>query len=112
MNKIVSTEPLKVSAPWKCNNCGHEILAKQIAWGNLSLQREIEILDKKSPEAFEEFLLKYKETLHDQNTHVLQIKYALTQLYGNVPGFMMHGNHFIVYQFVIITDAHLFMGKY
>lgn len=29
--------------------------------------------------------------LHEQNTFVLQIKYALTQLYGNVDGFRWQG---------------------
>lgn len=59
--------------------------------GNKSLQREIENIPKNSPKSFEEFLIKYQLILHDKNTHVIQIKYALTQLYGNVPGFYLNG---------------------
>ena len=44
-----------------------------------------------SPRALEEFLIKYQDTLHEKNTHVLQIKYALVQLYGKIAGFAIHG---------------------
>lgn len=78
-------------AGWKCLLCPHEIPAKQIIWGNNAMTKEIESLDKSSPKQFEEFLHRYRDTLHEKNTHVLQVKYALTQLYGNVEGFYLHG---------------------
>lgn len=53
--------------------------------------KEIDSLDKTSVKAFEEFLFRYREILHEKNTHVLQVKYALTQLYGNAPGFSLLG---------------------
>lgn len=55
------------------------------------MQNEINSLKKTSPKQFEEFIHRYRDTLHERNTHVLQVKYALTQLYGNVNGFLMHG---------------------
>ncbi|XP_050334966.1 SET domain-containing protein SmydA-8 [Bactrocera neohumeralis] len=90
VGKIISTDPLDNGALWKCQLCPHEIPAKQINWGNGAMLKEIESLNKMSPRAFEEFLHRYRDTLHEKNTHVLQVKYALTQLYGNAPGFQMH----------------------
>ncbi|XP_055907545.1 SET domain-containing protein SmydA-8 [Eupeodes corollae] len=90
VGKIVSTNPLDNEAVWRCLLCPHEITAKQIIWGNNAMMKEIESLDKTSPKQFEEFIYRYRETLHEKNTHVLQVKYALTQLYGNVPGFYLH----------------------
>ncbi|XP_055373089.1 SET domain-containing protein SmydA-8 [Condylostylus longicornis] len=90
VGKIISTNTSDKNAPWKCELCPHQIPAKQIAWGNTAIQKEIENLDKKSPKDFEEFIVKYQDTLHEKNTHILQIKYALTQLYGNVEKFLLH----------------------
>lgn len=91
VSKMVSTHPLDPLAHWACVGCEHRIPARQIALGNKTLQDEIEALDKKSPREFEKFLLRYKDTLHAQNTHVVQVKYALVQLYGNVAGFYLNG---------------------
>lgn len=90
IGKILSTEPLNNAADWKCQICSHIIKAKQIISGNNTISKEIEQINKSSPRGFEEFLLKYRDTLHDKNTHVLQVKYALVQLYGNVNGFRFH----------------------
>lgn len=66
------------------------------------LQFEIENLPKRSPYDLELFLEKYclrrngangEVLLHATNTFVLQIKYALTQLYGNVGGFLFDGEY-------------------
>ncbi|XP_053954619.1 SET domain-containing protein SmydA-8 [Anastrepha ludens] len=89
VGKIISTDPLDNGAVWKCQLCPHEIPAKQINLGNNAILKEIETLNKKSPSALEEFIHRYRDTLHEKNTHVLQVKYALTQLYGNFPGFLI-----------------------
>lgn len=98
---VVSTEPLQDAAPWRCDNCSHEVSAKQIDWGNQALKRELETLDKKGPHALEAFLEKYKSVLHSTNGHALQVKYALSQIYGNIEGYLLAGesvkillNHF------------------
>lgn len=80
------------NAGWKCQLCPHQLSAKQIHLGNAAIQKEIESLDKSSVKAFEEFLYRYRVTLHEKNTHILQVKYALSQLYGNAPNFSIHGN--------------------
>lgn len=89
--KIISTDSLNVASVWQCEDCGHEIHAKQIKWGNAALQTEISNLNKNDPKEFEQFLMKYDGALHPLNSFVTQIKYALTQLYGNVRGFLLNG---------------------
>lgn len=101
--QLISTNPLStgsddgdgtnddISPMWKCNLCHHKLSNQQIMMQNLVVQNEIDTLEKKSPGALEDFLIKYEHILHAQNSHVLQIKYALIQLYGNIPGFLMSG---------------------
>lgn len=78
-------------AVWKCQLCPHQLSAKQMILGNVAIQKEIDELSKTSVKAFEDFLYRYRITLHEKNTHILQVKYALTQLYGNAPGFSIQG---------------------
>lgn len=90
--KMVTTDPLNERAVWRCNaaDCPHETAGRMIESGNRTLMKELEKLER-SPRAFEEWLQRYEETLHARNTHVLQVKYALIQMYGNVHGFRLHG---------------------
>lgn len=88
--RILPTNPLNNQAVWKCNSCPHDVPARQVSWGNDTIMKEVRDLDRTSPKKFEEFIIKYQKTLHEGNTHIIQVKYALTQLYGNIPGFLMH----------------------
>lgn len=89
--QVISTNPMNDAAEWHCQLCPHHLSAKQINLGNTAMEKEIASLNRNSPKAFEEFLFRYRDTLHERNTHVLQVKYALTQLYGNAPGFSLGG---------------------
>jgi hypothetical protein len=91
--RVVSTAPLDDAAPWRCDSCDQQMQAKQINWGNQALQKELEMLDKKSPQQLEAFLDKYKTLLHPTNGHALQAKLALTQIYGNAPGYLLQVCH-------------------
>lgn len=85
---MISEKPLADDAPWGCASlsCGHRMKAVDYAAGQKSLMQEICSLNRESPKEFESFLTKYRGALHETNTFVLQVKYALTQLYGNSPG--------------------------
>ncbi|XP_055678969.1 SET domain-containing protein SmydA-8-like [Lutzomyia longipalpis] len=87
--KMIPTNPFEDTAPWRCSACESEISAKQVINGNRAIMTEISELDQHSPKEFEAFLLKYRDILHGTNTHMLQVKYALSQLYGNIPGFQL-----------------------
>jgi hypothetical protein len=90
---IISTNPLESSAPWKCEVCSHMIPGRQITWGNDAIRQEIAALDKTKPQALEGFLDKYKDALHPTNWHMLEVKYALSQMYGNMQGFLLSGKY-------------------
>lgn len=108
--KLVSIDPLDGTADWTCENCSLQMTSGNVQLIQNRLQFAIDNLRKQSPYDLEMFLEKYcvrpksaasKENgfhevnneifLHEQNTFVLQIKYALTQLYGNVDGFRWKG---------------------
>jgi hypothetical protein len=92
--KVISTDPLQNLAQWRCNSCGNEMTAKQIEWGNQALRDEIDKLDKRGPKDLEDFLEKYKNVLHPTNGHVLQVKHALSKIYGDVEGYSLAGKLF------------------
>lgn len=85
---MISEQPLKDEAPWHCTNmsCDNRMKWDVYEAGQKSLMHEICSLSRDSPKEFEAFLSKYRGALHETNTFVLQVKYALTQLYGNSPG--------------------------
>ncbi|XP_033158572.1 SET domain-containing protein SmydA-8 [Drosophila mauritiana] len=87
--KIISLNPLLNSAPWKCQLCNFKRSAKEVVTSDAELQQELESLDKTTPVALEEFIYRHRADLHETNTHILQAKYALTQLYGSASGFAM-----------------------
>ncbi|XP_047535658.1 SET domain-containing protein SmydA-8-like [Vanessa atalanta] len=86
---LVSTNPLDETAPWKCEKCGYCIQSRQMFWGNNALKQEINALNKSGPKVFEEFIDKYKATLHPTNHLVIQAKLALMQIYGNYKGYTL-----------------------
>lgn len=89
--KIVSTNPLENNAEWKCITCSHKVQAKQMTWGNEAIVKDLQSLDKTNPKEYEEFIIKYEQALHPTNYHIIQIKYALTHMYGHIPGFTHNG---------------------
>lgn len=91
--KIVSTDPLDEDAPWKCTECELEVSAEEVKWNNDVLKMEIRGIDKSDPSGFEAFLVHYHDTLHSKNCYVLDVKYALTQMYGNMDGYRLTGKY-------------------
>nr|XP_018907165.1 PREDICTED: protein msta-like [Bemisia tabaci]XP_018907166.1 PREDICTED: protein msta-like [Bemisia tabaci] len=86
-NYVISTEPLNRLADWQCTSCSKIFTAKQISLGNDALKKELQSLDKSSPSQLEHFLesyLTFDGVLHENNCHVLEAKYALCQIYGNM----------------------------
>ncbi|XP_061718853.1 SET domain-containing protein SmydA-8 isoform X1 [Cydia pomonella] len=86
---LMSTNPLDETANWKCEKCDHFILSKQMFWGNNALKQDLNKLDRNGPKQFEEFIMKYSQTLHPSNHLVLQAKLALIQIYGNYKGYTL-----------------------
>lgn len=108
--KLLPDNPFDSSSDWNCPKCDWQMSATNFQYTQSRLQFAIENIDRYAPYDFEAFLEKYcyyqKRTangtddiidsnilLHERNTFVLQVKYALTQLYGNVSGFLWHGTY-------------------
>ncbi|XP_075230843.1 SET and MYND domain containing, arthropod-specific, member 2 isoform X2 [Lycorma delicatula] len=84
--KMISIDPLDNSSKWQCKVCSHSIPARQIIAGNESLRQELEAARPSGINGLEYFLNKYLcdgSILHSTNTHILQAKHALSQLYSN-----------------------------
>lgn len=104
--KMISMDPLDSKANFKCEVCDHEIAAKQVNWGNEALRNEILSLNKTDPKQFETFLNKYKDILHSNSSHVLEVKYTLSQMYGNLNGYNICGkNHFNFFKKIILMEG-------
>ncbi|XP_065074954.1 SET domain-containing protein SmydA-8 [Ochlerotatus camptorhynchus] len=84
--KVVALDPLDVRSEWQCKSrkCSYRESALDAIRRSEHLQATIMALARgKSPcEEYEHFLTTHQSTLHRWNTNVLQVKYALTQLYG------------------------------
>lgn len=109
--KLLPDDPLDPTSDWNCGNCDFQVTATNFQFIQNRLQFAIENLPKQSPYDFETFLEKYSYRsrhnspsssdieedlsaeilMHEHNTFALQVKYALTQLYGNVDGFRWNG---------------------
>lgn len=89
---ILSSNPLEQDANWICEECGCEIEAADMIWANQELKKEISVL--KTPEDLEFFLTKYENALHPQNSHFLEVKYGLCQIYGEAEGFELPSKYF------------------
>lgn len=89
---MISEQPLQDDAVWRCASlsCDHSLPGDVYAAGQKSLMHEICHLGRDSPKEFEAFLSRYRTVLHETNTFVLQVKYALTQLYGNCVGHRLY----------------------
>lgn len=83
---VVCNDPLDMTSDWACQNCGHKITGRQMLRGNESFKKELEGIDKSvgELESLIERYLKVPSVFHDRNYHIVQAKYALTQLYGNM----------------------------
>lgn len=91
IGKVTSTNPMDNALDWQCDACHHRTSTKQIRYTHTTLQNEIANLNRNDPMEFEHFLVKYSDILHPLNSHVVQVKYALIQLYGKVRGFTLNG---------------------
>lgn len=115
--KLVVENPFDSASDWSCLKCEWQMNATNFQYIQKRLQFAIENIDRYAPYDFEAFLEKYcyypKQNgtddvidsnilLHEQNTFVLQVKYALTQLYGNVSGFLYKGTFAIM-----LSHSHL-----
>ncbi|XP_038105706.1 SET domain-containing protein SmydA-8 [Culex quinquefasciatus] len=84
---VVAVNPLDFRSDWRCEDkkCSYRESAQQYITRNEAFRAEIGQLScGAGPDGYECLLGRFQSTdvLHPWNTNVLQVKYALTQLYG------------------------------
>ena len=89
---IISNEPLNCESSWNCMKCHHKIQSTEIKSMLVKVQQQMDNLNRTSPIECEEILKQMSKYVADSNLLVIEIKYNLSMLYGNVNGFQYKGN--------------------
>lgn len=55
------------------------------------MQMKLQNLSNKSPRTLEEFLMENSREIHDNHLLMVEVKYALCLMYGNIAGFRYEG---------------------
>lgn len=90
---VISNESLNSVSYWSCMKCQHKIQAVEINTILRRLQHQMDNLNRTSPLECEELLKQMSKFVADSNLLVIEIKYNLSMLYGNVNGFQYKGNY-------------------
>lgn len=88
---VTSRNPLENLADWKCSKCENTLAANKILQFFTNMRVELENLDKKSVENCEKFLNDKEKLLPSSSVFIVDVKYALCMLYGNVNGYFYKG---------------------
>ncbi|XP_033226599.1 SET domain-containing protein SmydA-8-like isoform X2 [Belonocnema kinseyi] len=80
---VVSTNPLENYSQWKCSKCNQVFSGRQIALKKEEIRSGICSLNFTQADKLEEYLINHKKIVHGTNSYVLEINYALTQLYDD-----------------------------
>lgn len=89
--KITSDNPLNSLSLWSCDKCNAKYEASEIAAKLKMLQQQIDNLHKRSPTECENFLLKSYSMTPPNHLLLVEIKYILCLLYGNISEFQYKG---------------------
>lgn len=93
LGQVLSTDPLNMDAPWKCqaNNCeGYSISAKSVELLLNRINEEIEDIDCNDIAKMEATLEKYRNVLYPSHYLNVGLKLSLSQLYGKIQGYLIH----------------------
>lgn len=88
---VVSDNPLKNTSDWKCKECAEKISAQDVLKTVNKARLVLESINKRSVEECENYLKKFEATFPPSSVFMIDVKYALSLLYGNVSGFMIEG---------------------
>lgn len=89
---VTSCDPLDNLADWRCSKCDQMLSGKDVLMLLNSLRVKLQNLDKKSIENCEKFLTDHEDILPESSVFMVDVKYALCMLYGNVAGYNYEGN--------------------
>lgn len=89
---LTSCDPLVNLSDWQCSKCSQKFPAHQIISVLNKARIQLETLNKKSIHDCEAFLNEHELVLPSSSVFIIDVKYVLSLLYGNSPGFMTEGN--------------------
>lgn len=88
---LIPSNPLENSSSWRCKDCHLELPASQVILVLNQARSSLDYLDKKSIRACEKYLMNFEEKLSATSVFIVDVKFTLSLLYGNVAGFMIDG---------------------
>lgn len=88
---VTSVEPLENLSDWQCVKCGQKMPCMKVLQVLNVARSKLDSLNKKSVKDCEKFLKDFENILPDGSCFVVDVKYALCLLYGNVDGFYFGG---------------------
>lgn len=87
----IPTDPLVNTSDWHCMKCNQKLLASQVIPIINKARNSLETLNKKSVEECEKFLIEFGAVLPHSSVFMIDVKYALSLLYGNSERFLIGG---------------------
>ncbi|CAG9564431.1 unnamed protein product [Danaus chrysippus] len=87
---VLSTDPLRGDAAWRCSECTYEMSPAAVKLLLKRLTDEFDQIDANDVQGFENYLAKYRNVLQPNHYLNLSAKHSLSQLYGKVADYMIH----------------------
>ncbi|XP_030757180.1 SET domain-containing protein SmydA-8-like isoform X2 [Sitophilus oryzae] len=92
---VLCDNPLDLESPWSCTNVrnvcpGYSLSAHSHKLLINRISNEAESIDSNDIDALEHFLQKYRNVLHSSHYLCLGVKVTLSQVYGRIPGYLVH----------------------
>lgn len=88
---LIARDPLENFSEWICSSCNLKVSANRVIPILSKARASLEALDKKSIDACEKYLREFNGILPPTSVFLVDVKYALSLLYGNVSGFKLEG---------------------
>ena len=88
---LTSCDPLTNLSEWQCIKCEHKVSGAKIIQLTSEIRKSLDHLNKRSVVDCEDFIKSYKKFLPDSSVFMVDVKYALCMLYGNVEGYFYEG---------------------
>lgn len=90
---MTPTRPLVDDAPWRCNSCDQRLTAEQVTFIHTTLGKVLQKVNKSDPPSVEKFVTKCEKLVPPCNHILVEMKYALMQMYGNSRGYLLPELH-------------------
>lgn len=105
---LLGSNSLEENSPWKCSNEDCSLISTENADQTHKLirneLRQLVANARHDPELLEAFVRKYSTQIHPLSCHVVEAKYALVQLYGNVSGFLYSGSSMFSFVYLLFLS--------